>query len=75
METLLLELKGHNMQGRAVAVIENGSWAPQSGKKIRELLAEMKDMRVLESEISIKSAMTAADAEALDALVELIVAA
>jgi hypothetical protein len=35
----------------------------------------MKDMRVLESEISIKSAMTAADAEALDALVELIVAA
>ena len=63
------------MQGRAVAVIENGSWAPQSGKKIRELLAALKDMRVLESEISIKSAMTAADAEALDALVELIVAA
>lgn len=75
METLLLELKGHNMQNRAVAVIENGSWAPQSGKKMRELLAEMKDMRILESEISIKSAMAAADAEALDALVELIVAA
>jgi len=63
------------MQNRAVAVIENGSWAPQSGKKMRELLAEMKDMRVLESEISIRSAMTEADAEALDALVELIVAA
>jgi len=63
------------MQNRAVAVIENGSWAPQSGKKMRELLAEMKDTRVLESEISIRSAMTAADAEALDALVELIVAA
>ena len=75
METLLLELKGHNMQNRAVAVIENGSWAPQSGKKMRELLGQMKDMRVLESEISIRSAMTAADAEALDALVELIVAA
>jgi len=75
METLLLELKGHNMQNRTVAVIENGSWAPQSGKKMRELLGQMKDMRVLESEISIRSAMTAADAEALDALVELIVAA
>ena len=75
MEMLLLELKGHNMQNRAVAVIENGSWAPQSGKKMRELLGQMKDMRVLESEISIRSAMTAPDAEALDALVELIVAA
>lgn len=75
METLLLELKGHNMQNRSVAVIENGSWAPQSGKKIRELMAEMKEMRVLESEITIKSAMTVADAEALDALVELISAA
>ncbi len=75
MENLLLELKGHNMQKRAVAVIENGSWAPQSGKKIRELLGQMKDMRVLESEISIRSAMTAADAGAIDALVELIIAA
>ena len=75
MENLLLELKGHNMQNRAVAVIENGSWAPQSGKKMRQLLAEMKDMRVLESEITIKSAMTPADDKALDALVELIIAA
>ena len=75
METLLLELKGHNMQNRAVAVIENGTWAPQSGKKMRELLGQMKDMRVLDSEISIRSAMTAVDEEALDALAELIVAA
>ena len=75
MENLLLELKGHNMQNRAVAVIENGSWAPQSGKKMRQLLAEMKDMRVLESEITIKSAMTPADDEALGALAELIAAA
>ena len=75
MEMLLLELKGHNMQNRVVAVIENGSWAPQSGKKMREILAEMKDMRLLESEISIRSAMKAADEEALDALADLIVAA
>lgn len=32
----------------------------------------MKDMRVLESEITIKSAMTAADEEALDALADMI---
>ena len=75
MENLLLELKGHNMQNRAVTVIENGTWAPQSDKKMRQLLAEMKDMRVLESEITIKSAMTPADDKALDDLVELIIAA
>ena len=74
METLLLELKGHNMQNRTVAVIENGSWAPQSGKKMRELLAQMKDMRVLDSEISIRSALTEADTEALAALADLLAA-
>ena len=71
----MLELKGHNLPNRTVAVIETGSWAPQRGKKMPELQAEMKDIRVLEGEISIKSAMTTADAEALDALVDLIVAA
>jgi len=42
---------------------------------MRELLGQMKDMRVLDSEISIRSAMTAADEEALDALANLIAAA
>jgi len=57
-----------------VAVIENGSWAPQSGKKMRELLAQMKDMRVLDSEISIRSALTEADIEALAVLADLLAA-
>ena len=75
MESLLMELKAHNMQNRKVAVIENGSWAPQSGRKIRELLAEMKDMQVLESEISIRSAMTPEDEVALGELAKLLRAA
>lgn len=74
METLLLELRAHNMQNRDVAVIENGSWAPQSGKKIRELLAEMKDMRVIDSEISIRSAMTHSDEAALGELAKALAA-
>jgi len=62
------------MQNRDVAVIENGSWAPQSGKKIRELLAEMKDMRVIDSEISIRSAMTHSDEAALGDLAKALAA-
>mgnify|MGYP000953706515 FL=1 len=41
---------------------------------MRELLAQMKDMRVLDSEISIRSALTEADTEALAALADLLAA-
>ena len=36
MENLLLDLKAHNFQNRTVALMENGSWAPQAGKLMRE---------------------------------------
>ena len=39
MENLLLDLKAHNLQNRMAAVIENGSWGPQAGKLIREILS------------------------------------
>ena len=42
METVLTELKAHNLQNRTVAIVENGSWAPNSGKLIKEMLESMK---------------------------------
>ena len=38
METALNDLRAHNLQNRAVALIENGSWAPASGSLMRELI-------------------------------------
>ena len=38
METVLLDLAAHNLQNRTVALIENGTWAPVSGKLMRELV-------------------------------------
>lgn len=35
MEALIFDIVAHNLQNRTVAVIENGSWAPTSGKLIR----------------------------------------
>lgn len=74
MENLLLDLKAHNLQNRTAAVIENGSWGPQAGKLIREILSGMKDISVLESGVTVKSAVLAPQREALEDLADAIAA-
>lgn len=70
METLLLDLKDHDLKNRTVALIENGSWAPQSGKKMKELLDSMKNMRILEPMVSIRSALAPCQLQELKTLAE-----
>ena len=48
METVLLDLKAHNLQNRTVAVIENGSWAATAGELMRKILSSMKNITILE---------------------------
>lgn len=57
MENFLLDLKAHNLQNRTFAVIENGTWAPQVAKEIQKILGEMKNNKLIEPIISIKSSM------------------
>ncbi len=68
MENFLLDLKAHNLQNRTVAVVENGSWGPQAGKLMREIVDSMKGMTLLGEGITLKSAVKAAQREALEAL-------
>lgn len=75
METLLLDLKAHNLTNRTVALIENGSWAPSSGKKMREIFEQMKGITLLEQTISIKSSLKGPDMEALEELAKTLLAA
>ena len=72
MEHLLLQLKAHNLQNRTVAVMENGSWAPQSGKLMKEILSGMKDMNLLEQGVTIKSSLKEEQMEALESLAQTI---
>ena len=72
MENLLLDLKAHAWQRRTVALIENGSWAPQSGKLMRAELEQMKDITIVGDTVSLKSAATAAQEEQLAALADAI---
>lgn len=57
MLNFLHDMKALNVQNRTVALIENGSWAPASGKQMRALLEEMKGMEILEPTLTVKSAL------------------
>ena len=57
METVLHELKAHNLLNRTVAVVENGSWAPTAGKLIKEILSTMKNIEIIEPTLTVKSAL------------------
>lgn len=57
METVLTDLKNHNLQNRTVAIMQNGSWAPVSGKLMKDIFLSMKNMNIIESQVNIKSSM------------------
>ena len=73
MESLLADLKAHAWQKRTVALIENGSWAPQAAKLMRAELEQMKDIAIVGEAVSLKSAATPAQEEQLAALADVIV--
>ena len=68
MEALLLALKEHNLQKRTVALIENGSWAPESGRLMRELIGSMKNMTIMENTVTLKSSVKESNRQALSQL-------
>ncbi|MBW4829173.1 MAG: FprA family A-type flavoprotein [Clostridiaceae bacterium] len=73
MHSYLTDMKALNLQKRTVAIIENGSWAPRSGKLMRNLIDEMKEMTILDEEISLSSTMTEDDADSMDNLADSII--
>jgi len=73
MLNYIMDMKALNLQKRTFAIIENGSWAPQSGRLMRELLEEMKDMTILDSELLVNSAMKEDDADSMDAIADSII--
>ena len=74
MENFLLDLKSHNFQNRTVALVENGTWAPTCCSMMRGLLSEMKDMRVLEPILSVRSALKEPQLAEMDTLADAIAA-
>ncbi len=58
MEQFLSNLMGKNYQNRKIAIIENGSWAPMAGAKMKKIVEKMKNITLYEPTITIKSKMT-----------------
>jgi flavorubredoxin/flavin reductase (DIM6/NTAB) family NADH-FMN oxidoreductase RutF len=61
MESIINDLVSHNFQNRICAVIENGSWAPSSGRLIKEKLSKCKNITIINEFLSIKSAVSEYD--------------
>ena len=63
-----LRLKGY--QNRRVALVENGSWAPQAAKVMREMLSGCKNVEVLEPAVTIRGALKPAQVADLEKLAD-----
>lgn len=74
MHDFLHHLQLKSYQQRRVGIIENGSWAPCSGRIMREMLDKMKDIDIVEPMVTIRSRMKRADIPALEALADAILA-
>ncbi len=72
MDNFLRDLAHHNLQNRKVALIQNGSWAPASGKLMAEILNGMKNMEFIDTSITLKSSLAIGQESEIEVLAELL---
>ncbi|MDO4543435.1 MAG: flavin reductase [Clostridia bacterium] len=68
MRSFIEHLTERNFQNRTVAIIENGSWAPQAAKVIKGMLEKSKNLNIISPVVSIKSALDEGSCKQLDEL-------
>ena len=74
MEDFLYHLKIKNFQKRRVGIVENGSWAPMAGKQMKAYFEGMKDIRIAEPMITIRSVMDEKNEEEMKELADALLA-
>lgn len=73
MEEYIMHLRNKTFRNRKVAFVENGTWAPSAGKKMREAMEEMKDITVVEPMVTVESAVKAKTIEDLKVLADALI--
>lgn len=68
MRTFLEHLTERGYQKRTVAFLENGSWAPTAAKVMKEMLANSRDLVMLDPVVTIRSALTEENRQAIGVL-------
>lgn len=74
MEDFLYHLTIKNFQNRKVGIVENGSWAPMAGKQMRSYFEGMKNIRIADPMVTIRSTMTEENEEEMKALADALLA-
>ena len=57
MAQFLYRMKIRNLQNRVVGLVENGSWGPTALLTMQAAVGELKNMKVLEQTVTIRSAL------------------
>lgn len=70
MDTFLHHLASKNFQNRTVGIIENGSWAPMAGRKMCEMLQNLKNINILQPIVTVESTVKDSSLEHLTALAD-----
>lgn len=70
MRNLLLNLQEKNYQNKKVAIVENGTWAPNAAKCMKEIITTMKNMEIVEPIVTIKSTLKQENINQLNILAE-----
>lgn len=57
MEDVLRDVAAHGIKNRTVAFIQNGSWAPASGKLMREIMEKLPGIKIIDNIPYVKSSV------------------
>ena len=69
MKEFLEHLQTKGFRNRRIGLMENGSWAPAAARLMRAELENMKDLRLCETEVSLRGALNRTGEAQMDALV------
>ena len=74
MEDFLLHLKSKGYKNRKAAVMENGSWGPVAGRKMREYLEQLNNIEICDKTVTIKSTVKPETVKAMEELADAFIA-
>ncbi|MBD5316154.1 MAG: FprA family A-type flavoprotein [Bacteroides sp.] len=75
MASFLHHLAIKGFRNRPVGLIQNGSWAPTAARAMRGMIEPMKQMTILEPEVTVKTRLTEANRPEMSALADALAAA
>ncbi|MDR2376138.1 MAG: flavin reductase [Treponema sp.] len=74
MEEVLNDIKAHQIRNRTAALVENGSWAPVSGKLMKDLVSALPGWKILGDTVTINSSLKETGRPSIENLADTIAA-